>query len=251
MLSLVLRERSPMVIFPIIATTLAFGCCLAVLRDHIARPKPAGLVWTIAFAIFGTAALSEVLGTLIGWTPLLARTYYVLGATLVVGYLALGELYLLMRRQRVDRIAGVLVVLTALAISLVSKASVGADVETAGWEALERSPGLTAVTMFLNIGGTLILVGGLVYSAISFKRRGIMRNRMIGCLLIAAGTLAVASGGTLTRLGSHQYLYIAMSLGITLIFAGYVRTRKPDVAPAPKPVAMVRDSGLGMRESGD
>jgi hypothetical protein len=240
-----------MVIFPLIATILAFGCCLAVLRDHLARPKPAGLVWTIAFAIFGLAALAEVIGTLAGWTPLLARVYYVLGATLVVGYLALGELYLLMRRQWVDRIAGLLLLLTALAISLVSKATVGADIETLGWEALERSRGLTILTMFLNIGGTIILVGGLVYSAISFKRRGIMRNRMIGCLLIATGTLTVASGGTLTRLGSHQYLYIAMSIGIALIFAGYVRTRKPDTAPARQPMAMAREPELGIREAGD
>ncbi|MDQ3549719.1 MAG: hypothetical protein M3439_12975, partial [Chloroflexota bacterium] len=106
-----------------VATLLALGCCLVVLRDHLARPKSAGLVWTIAFAIFGIAALAEVIGTLVGWTPLLARIYYVLGATLVVGYLALGELYLLMRRQWVDRIAGLLVVLSALAISLVSRAS--------------------------------------------------------------------------------------------------------------------------------
>ena len=232
-----------MVIFPIIATTLALGCCLAVLRDNLARPKPAGLVWTLAFAIFGIAALAEVIGTLAGWTPLLARVYYVLGATLVVGYLALGELYLLMRREWVDRIAGLLVVISALAVSLVSKAAIGPDIEQAGWKALEKSTGLTLLTILVNTTGTIILVGGLVYSAVSFRRRGIMRNRMIGCLLIAAGTLAVASGGTLTRLGSHQYLYIAMSLGITLIFAGYVRTRRPDAVPArpPIPAGAVRD----------
>lgn len=233
-----------MVIFPLIATSLAFGCCLAVLRATIARPKPANLVWTIAFGIFGTAALAEVIGTIIGWTPLLARTYYVLGATLVVGYLALGELYLLMRREWVDRIAGALIVLSALALSLVSKASIGPGIEEAGWQALERSPGLTLLTILMNSVGTIILVGGLIYSAISFKRRGIMRNRMQGCLLIAAGTLSVASGGTLTRLGSHQYLYIAMSLGIALIFAGYTKTQKPDALPArsPIPAGAVRDA---------
>lgn len=233
-----------MVIFPIVATLLAFGCCMAVLRDTLARPKPAGLVWTVAFAVFGIAALAEVAGTLAGWTPLLARVYYVLGATLVVGYLALGELYLLMRRAWVDRIAGLLLVLSAMAVSLVSKAAVGPDVEQAGWDALDRSPGLTVLTILINTSGTAILVGGLVYSAISFKRRGIMRNRMLGCLLIAAGTLAVAGGGTLTRLGSRQYLYIAMSLGIALIFAGYMRTKKPDDVPVRSgiPTGAVRDA---------
>ncbi len=226
------------------ATVLALGCCIAVLRDNLARPKPAGLVWTIAFAIFALAALAEVIGTIAGWTPLLVRVYYVLGATLVVGYLALGELYLLMRREWVDRIAGLLVVLSALAVSLVSNASIGPDVEQAGWEALERSSGLILLTVLINTTGTVILVGGLVYSAISFRRRGVMRNRMIGCLLIAAGTLSVASGGTLTRFGSHQYLYIAMSIGIALIFTGYIRTKKPDAVPVrhPIPAGAVRDA---------
>lgn len=218
-----------MVIFPLIASILAFSCCLMVFRDYLARPKPAGITWTIAFAIFGIAALAEVIGSVIGWTAPLARLYYVLGATLVVGYLAVGELYLLMRRSRADRAAGIMLVLTALAIALVLDAPVTGDLASEGWEALDRGAGLTALTIGINSGGTLVLVGGLVYSALSFKRRGIMRNRMLGCLLIAAGTLTVASGGTLTRLGSRQYLYIAMSIGIAMIFAGYMRTRRPDV----------------------
>lgn len=217
-----------MVIFPIIASLLAACCCIAVARDYIARPRPAGAVWTIAFAIFSVAAMAEAIGTIAGWTPLLARVYYVLGATLVVGYLALGELYLLVRREHADRFAGFIVVLTALAIALISRAPVGSDVSTEGWHALERTAGLTAMTIAINAGGTLILVGGLAYSVLGFVRRGVMRNRMIGCLLIMSGALTVAMGGTLTRLGSHQFLYIAMSLGIAQIFTGYLRTRQPD-----------------------
>lgn len=224
-----------MVVFPIVATVLAFGCAAAVIRDYVARPRPAGLVWSIAFAVFGVAALCEVIGTLAGWTPLLARAYYVLGATLVVGYLALGELYLLMRRSWADKAAGVMVVLTALAVSLISKTPIGPDVADKGWRALEPGAGMTAMTVGINSTGTAILAGGLLFSVVSFRRKGIMRNRMIGCLLIAVGTLAVASGGTLTRFGSDQLLYIAMSIGIALIFAGYLWTRKPDARPAVTP----------------
>lgn len=220
-----------MVIFPIVASVLAACCCAVVARDYVSRPRPAGAVWTIAFAIFAIATAAEVVGTLAGWTPALARVYYVLGATLVVGYLALGELYLLLRREHADRIAGLLVALTALAIALVSAAPVGADVGDEGWHALERGAGLTILTISINTMGTLVLVGGLAYSVISFMRRGIMRNRMIGCGLIMAGALTVAMGGTLTRFGSHQYLYIAMTAGIALIFSGYLRTRQPDAQP--------------------
>jgi hypothetical protein len=225
-----------MVIFPLIATLLAAGCCVLVARDYIARPKPAGVAWVIAFAVFAVAASTEVVGTLSGWTPLLARTFYVLGATLVVGYLAVGELYLLLRRDRADRIAGFMVVLTALAVALISRAPINGDVASEGWHALERGVGLTLLTIGINTVGTLILVGGLVYSSVSFMRRGIMRNRMIGCLLIALGALTVAAGGTLTRLGSDQFLYIAMSLGIGLIFMGYMRARQPDAHTVIAPV---------------
>jgi hypothetical protein len=52
-----------------------------------------------------------------------------------------------------------------------------------------------------------------------------LRQRAAGCLLIAIGTLTVASGGTLTRLGRPEYLYLAMSVGVAIIFSGVLLTR--------------------------
>lgn len=222
-----------MLVLPAFASVLAACCAVAVLHDYRARPKPDKIVWGIAFAIFSAAAGIEVIASVSGWSSFLARAYYVLGATLVVGYLALGELYLLMRRAWADRVAGLLAFLTALAIALVSRAPVGPTIAEDGWDALERGAGLTILTISINSIGTLILVGGLGWSAWKLRRLGTMRNRTLGCLLIALGTLAVASGGTLTRLGSHQFLYIAMSVGITLIFAGYLWARRPDARPVP------------------
>ena len=36
------------------------------------------------------------------------------------------------------------------------------------------------------------------------------------------GALVVASGGSLTRLGHHSYLYLAMAPGVCLLLAGYL-----------------------------
>lgn len=213
-----------MVVFPILAAVIAGACFLLTANDYRARPKPAAAAWAVAFLMFTGAAAAEVIGSLSGWTPFLARMYYLLGASLVVGYLALGELYLLAPKRLVDRIAGGLLIVSTLAAAQVWQADIG-DVANEGWDALERSPLLTAITISLNAGGTAILVGGLVYSAWRFRKLGIMRERMLGCLLIAVGTLVVASGGTLTRLGEDEYFYIAMSTGVALIFAGYLRTR--------------------------
>ncbi|MCA9904386.1 MAG: hypothetical protein KC547_11050, partial [Anaerolineae bacterium] len=71
--------------------------------------------------------------------------------------------------------------------------------------------------------------GGALWSAWSFWRQRVMRQRMYGLILIAAGALGVAAGGSLTRLGHQQYLYIAMSLGMGLIFWGYLKTIQPPV----------------------
>ncbi len=222
-----------MVIFPAIAAGLAITCALIISYDYYRRPRPDKVAWAVAFAMFGTAAFLEVIGVLAGWNAFMARAYYVLGPVVVVGYLALGELYLLQPRSRVDRLAGGLVVLTALAVALVWRSPIGTDLSSEGWRAIERGPALIALAVLLNVTGTIILVGGCLYSAYTFKKLGKFRNRTIGVVLIAAGTIAVAMGGTLTRLGSDQFLYIAMAIGTAIIFAGYLKARQPDRTTSP------------------
>jgi len=56
----------------------------------------------------------------------------------------------------------------------------------------------------MNTWGTLALVGGAIYSAWIFRRKGIMRNRVVGNWLIAAGGLLPALGGALIRLGDRR-----------------------------------------------
>jgi hypothetical protein len=51
---------------------------------------------------------------------------------------------------------------------------------------------------------------------------------MIGCILIALGTLIVASKGTLSRTGLPEETFaLAMAVGVAIIFAGYLQTRRP------------------------
>lgn len=228
-----------MVIFPATAALLALACSLVILRDYITRPRPDKITWAIAFAVFAAAASAEFIGSIFGWNAILARAYYVSGATLVVGYLALGELYLLLPKKYVDKVTAFMVGITALAIALIWNTPITGNITADGWHALEPGTALTVLTISLNSVGTLILVGGCIYSAMRFKKLGIMRNRMIGLTMIAAGTLVVASGGTLTRLGNPEYFYIAMTAGVGLIFAGYLRARKPD--PQPATAAIRRD----------
>jgi hypothetical protein len=220
------------VVFPILSALISALCAAVIARDAIARPRPDKVAWVIAFALFAIAAASEAIGSLGEWTPLLVRVYYLTGAVLVVGYLALGELYLLAGRRIARFAPGVAMLVTAFAAALVFNAPVDeAKLAHEGWEALETSAALTITTVTLNAGGTLVIVGGLLYSAWKFRTLGSQRNRMVGCLLIALGTLIVAMGGTATRLGEREYFYVMMSIGVAIIFAGYLWIRRPDGAP--------------------
>jgi hypothetical protein len=222
-----------LVLLPAICALIAFACVGLIARDARRRPSPDRLTWIVAFALFGIAAGAEVAGETAGWNTTLARLYYLTGAVLVVGFLALGQLYLL-AADRIRRFApGAALLLAAVSASTVWGAPLDrARLEQDGWDAITRTTGLTILAIGINSIGTLILLGGLLYSVARYRRAGTHRNRMIGCLLIAAGTLAVAMGGSLTRFGSDQYLYIAMSIGIALIFAGYVEAGRREAAPA-------------------
>lgn len=215
-----------MIVFPAFAALVATLCAGSLIWDAVHKPRPERITWAIAFSIFAVAAGAEVLGASLGWSVTLARVYYLSGAVLVVGVLALGELYLLFPGRMPAYTTGLALLVTALAATVVWSAPVDQSrLATDGWHAIERGPVLIALAVAMNAGGTAILAGGALYSAWAMRARPALRRRAAGCLLIALGTLTVASGGTLTRLGRPEFLYLAMSAGIAIIFAGVLLTR--------------------------
>lgn len=226
-----------MVVLPI--TSFGLSLCLAfvTLRRFIERRRAHEAVWSATFMSFAAAAGAELLGSLLGWTELLARVYYLAGATLSVGYLAVGTLYLLAPRP--IAVAGLIVVLvqSTAGVLLVWRAPVDpATLATAGWSALEKRGELIALAITINALGTIVVVGGALVSAwLLWRGRGPL-HQAAGIALIGVGTLVIALGGTLTRLGRHEYLYAAMAPGLLLIFVGYLaansRGRSAETAPA-------------------
>jgi hypothetical protein len=183
--------------------------------------------------MFAVAAACEVIGSAVGWTPTLARVYYLTGAVLVVGVLALGELYLLLPGRMPLITPGVSLLIIAVAATAVWSAPIdSARLPAIGWQALERGPFLVALAATINAGGTVVLAGGALYSAWNLRAAGGSARRATGCVLIAVGTVVVALGGTVSRFGRPEYLYLAMTLGIAIIFCGVVLTRQPLSAPA-------------------
>jgi sorbitol-specific phosphotransferase system component IIBC len=65
-------------------------------------------------------------------------------------------------------------------------------------------------------------VGGAVYSAFIFFRKKVLRNRAIGNVLIAAGAMLPAFGGTFSRFGIPSALYVSELTGAVVIFIGFL-----------------------------
>lgn len=242
--------------FPAFAALVAALCAASLVWDAIQRPRPERITWAIAFIVFALAAASEVIGATLGWSPLLARVYYLCGAVLVVGVLALGELYLLFPGKLPSFTTGLALLIVALSATIVWSAPIDPTrLQTEGWHAIERGPLLVALAVALNAGGTAILAGGALFSSWAMRGKPALRQRAAGCLLIAIGTITVASGGTLTRLGRPEFLYLAMSAGIAIIFSGVLLTRgaRPGLAksrvvsgsPAPHSRLVALPRGVG------
>lgn len=232
-----------MIVFPILSALISALCAVVIAGDARRRPRPDKLAWAFAFVMFALAAGADAAGRSLGWEPWLARLYYATGPALVVGYLALGELYLLFPTAMRRFAPGVALLLTAVWVSQVLGAPIdAARLPEEGWEAIERGPTLVAMGIAINTLGTAVIVGGLGYSVWRFRRLRSFRHRMIGCALIALGTLVVAAGGSLTRLGHYEYLYIAMAAGVSLIFAGVLWTRRPAPGRVPDLAATPADA---------
>ena len=90
------------------------------------------------------------------------------------------------------------------------------------------------------------MVGGALWSGYIFWRKHIMKNRMIGVFLLAAGTFIVALGGSATGVKGIQnanaisefVLYATMALGVLVMFVGYLQTIRP--APASQAAASTK-----------
>lgn len=218
---------------PILSTLCAGYFCFELTRRY--RRKGGGphlLWWGIGMGTYGLGTLTESLTTLFGWQPLVFRLWYVAGAFLGGYPLAQGSIYLLMNRRFADwsarivptviAIASVFVFLTPLDASLAEPHRLSGKVMEWQWVRL--------ISPFLNLYAVAFLVGGAFVSALHFRRKPGLRNRYLGNILIAVGALLPGIGGTFTRFGLVEVLYITELMGLILIYSGY---RACVAAPAP------------------
>jgi hypothetical protein len=207
------------------------------------KKRPHLLCWGIGLALYFTGALSQAILALV-WSKFFFGLWYWSGALAVAAWLGLGTAYLLIRRGNIARNLNMALVLISVmtlpwTIFLTPMDSSvwhpGADMVTLYRDIMPRESRGTVrfFSPILNGLGTIGLVGGAIYSAHLFRKKNILRNRMIGNWLIAAGGLLPALGGVMDELGFPGYKYISLLLGAILIFAGFILATKADEESPP------------------
>ena len=214
----------------ILSTIVTFFFAAAVLSRYQYKHGNHLLLWGIGLVFYGLGTLTEVI---LGFTfnAFALKIWYLTGAMLTAAWLGQGTVYLLIRKRGVAHtltaILAVVTLISAAAVLLAPITSAAAaynisgPVSTQYKDILTRSGIMILFTILLNIYGTLMLVGGAIYSAYLFWRKKVLVNRMLGNILIAAGALMPAMAGTLVKAGLVDWLYVSEFAGVVLMYVGF------------------------------
>ncbi|HSH76648.1 MAG TPA: hypothetical protein VLA09_13255 [Longimicrobiales bacterium] len=222
---------------PIATTVLTiFFAPIVFRRWRERKPAPHLIWWAFGIAAYGLGTLTESLTTLFGWNEFVFRSWYISGALLGGAPLAQGTVYLMFSRKTATRMAlavgaaivagATVVLLSPIDYSLVEPHRLTGRVME--WrQARLFSP-------FINTYAAIFLIGGAVVSAWRFRSDPTARHRFIGNCFIAVGALLPGIGGTATRFGHTEVLYVMEFLGIILIWIGYRYNVLPGRRGAPR-----------------
>ncbi len=196
------------------------------------------LWWGIGVLTFGGGTLVESLNTLLGWHEVVFKSWYILGALLGGAPLAIGTIYLQHSRRMGHLSVAILVTVVTVVSAFVVLSPIRMELIDPGVlnsKVLEWQQ-IRLVSPFINSLAAIFLIGGAIVSAIRFSKRRDTRNRFVGNVLIALGALLPGIGGSFSRLGHTEVLYVTELIGIICIFAGYRYCQRPVVQFQAEPV---------------
>jgi hypothetical protein len=208
----------------------AFG--VAVLRRFLEGRKRHNLLWAVGLLAIMAAATCQLVAELAGgWPEPVFRLYYFM-AGVGPATLGAGTVYLLKNRRAADyflyAIAGLALAqaVACAVLPLESAYLTGGEVET-GVKA--AAPAMRYLIAILSTAGTVALVVGAL---LSWRATRHHHN-----LMIAAGSVVFATGGTIAGLLPHEgglsttALYLGNLVGIVLLFVGFWLARTTRVEP--------------------
>lgn len=208
-----------------ILTTVLSGIFTYILYQHwVYKQKPSYLFWWMTGVLcYGLGTLTEAVVGIFGWSEPVFKSWYILGALLGGFPLAQGSVYLIFKKTTADGMmyfivaiilgAGLVVAFSPIDYTLVEPTRLTGKVLV--WSKVRL------VTPIVNLYAFIFLVGGAAYSAYRYSKDKIFRTRFLGNVFIALGGLLPGIGGSFTKFGYTEVLYVTELIGIILIYAGY------------------------------
>lgn len=205
---------------PILTTLFSIYFAREIYNHYRIRRTKYLLWWTIGVLTFGLGTLAESIHAIFGWNEINLKYWYIVGALLGGFPLAQGSVYLLMKRRFADIttymfvsliiIASVFVILTPINIPDNFNYKLTGSVFAWKW--------VRYFSPFINTYSFIFLVGGAIYSAIKYYRQV---NKEARNVFIAIGGLLPGIGGSFTRMGYVNVLFVTELIGLILIYTGY------------------------------
>lgn len=226
-----------MFVVPLLAGLIGVLFGAAVFRQYLNRRRPYQLAWAFALELFGCAALAEAAGVAAGWNDGLYRIYYLLGGILNVGWLAIGELYLLAPRRPAHLAAAIMGAISVLALVAVLLSNTDPHLlrEAIPGRGAISAPAAPFFPLVTNLTGSVILVAGAAWSAGTSYRHGAPWSRVLGLALLAVGAFIVAGTHSVAQArGVYAVQPVGEAVGIAMMFLGYLtveRRRQPAARP--------------------
>lgn len=219
-------------LFELLAAICALVAAVFIFDQHINRPRPHKLMWTLGLLFYGLAAGAEYLGVTHGWGVGEYKAWYYFGGVLTAIFLGLGSLYLLGPRRVghiTTTVATVIAIYAAVRIVFFAPFS-AADLHTLATaptsviinvRAFKPLPGdMEAVAILMNIPGSLLLFGGAVWSAWQFWRKRAAAYRLFSMLLLALGAVFPSILTGMQALGNTGGAALGEFLGALCLLAG-------------------------------
>jgi hypothetical protein len=220
---------------PIVTTILAIPFAAEIFRRYRQHPERLHLLWwALGIATYGVGTFTEAVTTIAGWNEPTFRAWYISGALLGGAPLAQGTVYLLLSKRTAH-------ILTALLVTYVTIASVAVVLSPIDYAQVEahrltgRVLGWQWVRGFspiVNMYAVVFLIGGAILSALRYSANPATRHRVVANVLIALGAILPGIGGTATRMGYTEILYVTELVGLLLTWLGY----RMSIRPMPLPV---------------
>ena len=215
---------------PIVTTMLAVPFAVVIFLRYRAHPERLHLLWwAIGIATYGVGTFTEATTTLVGWNEPTFRAWYISGALLGGAPLAQGTVYLLLGKRTAH-------LLTTLLIAYVAVASVFVVLSPIDYSQVEahRLTGrvlgwqwVRAFSPVVNLYAVIFLIGGAILSALRYSADPSTRHRVYANVLIAFGAILPGIGGTATRMGYVEVLYVTELVGLLLTWTGYRMSVRP------------------------